>query len=64
MGTPKTTPKPDAERTHGVHVRLLPSDLRALRDEAYRRVQDGEATRIDVSKVITGLVRAWREARS
>jgi predicted DNA-binding protein (UPF0251 family) len=61
MGRPKT-PRPPPT-TVGVHVRLAPDDREALRVEALRRLQDGEAQRMDVSIVLRDLITAWREGR-
>ncbi len=52
--------KSDGNTIRGVHVRLALADQAALRAEALRRVQAGEAGRIDVSRVLRDLVASWR----
>ncbi|MEY2667776.1 MAG: hypothetical protein RJA59_414 [Pseudomonadota bacterium] len=59
MPTPHQHPKGFV----GVHVRLDPASHEALRTEAMRRLQAGEAERMDVSCVVRDLVAAWREGR-
>lgn len=50
-------------RTQPALLRLDPADRTALRREALRRVEAGEATRVDVSAVAREVLQAWRTGR-
>ena len=52
------------EDRKSVCVILSRQDQAALRAEALRRLETGEAVRIDVSAIVRELVRGWREGRA
>lgn len=52
-----------SRRLEPVTVRLHPEDHAALRREAVRRVEVGQARRIDASQVVRELVAKWRRAQ-
>jgi hypothetical protein len=45
-------------------LRLAPEDRTALRREALRRLEAGEAIRLDVSAIVRELLSSWREGRA